>query len=246
MTSIVPARARGARAFTLIEILVVIGIIGILVAILLPALSKARDHAMSVQCTSNLREIFNATRMYANDWRDRFPGPKTTGECSFRMAPGLRTPNDPSARNEVYGLAAVLHGISPFDTVTDGDLPKPRYLDGRSSVWVCPAQTDRMKSFKNTYGFSVLKLIEENSLRSDGTVREFGWVTSLHRGRNPLQPWAFDNYTRLPGLSGIRGTWTGTGYSIPTDQQFKPHRKSGKKRTSNMVFLDGHVEQRDI
>src|SRR5262245_35160510 len=108
-------------AFTLVELLVVIGIIAVLVGILMPALSKARDSAQTLACLSNCRQLGNAFVMYANEHKNFLPYPTTSlGEqCLwFRCVdPYLGVKIDPSrvaGTGTLSGLNAATRGFAAY------------------------------------------------------------------------------------------------------------------------------------
>jgi prepilin-type N-terminal cleavage/methylation domain-containing protein/prepilin-type processing-associated H-X9-DG protein len=124
------------KAFTLIEILVVIGIIALLAAILFPVLSRARERARTTNCASNEKQIALSLIQYTQDNDRRFPPLNDTGTDGWSVVIGIREPNvfqcpseeqAPADGYTDYWLNSDLMGVSnvrvryPSNTILIGD-----------------------------------------------------------------------------------------------------------------------------
>ena len=231
---------RRAAAFTLDELLVVIGIIAVLLALLLPAMNKARESARGVACGSNLRQIGIGLLMYANENRQRLPfhadwGPPNVEDwIHWQPGPG-RDPNNltrTSAIAQYMGNFKVDVFRCPsddtghhtrFDTMGAGPL---RYefsysMNGRfASNW--PTPPPPLSAIPDASGKFVI--IEEDELSlDDGHYWPDGIRTNL------------ENYLASRHHRPRRRDY-GTWQSIPLES--RPDRNE----RGNVLFADGHVD----
>jgi prepilin-type N-terminal cleavage/methylation domain-containing protein/prepilin-type processing-associated H-X9-DG protein len=133
-----------ALAFTLIELLVVIAIIGILAAMLLPALSKAKNKAKRVNCVAALKQWGLAQVVYAADYRDGIPrdGMGANGTYPGNVVNGVQTghPTDPNAWfNLLPENVAEKTLLSYFNAPGGNPRAKMPFPGGKGKIWHCPS-----------------------------------------------------------------------------------------------------------
>jgi len=121
--------ARRQSAFTLVELLVVIGIIALLISILLPTLSSVRRQAATLQCSSNMKQIATAMMMYVQDNKGKLP------PCASDPVPGVWDagwwwPNELVRGGYVKGSGQNVYKKTPSTTAEK--------VFSKSSVFRCP------------------------------------------------------------------------------------------------------------
>jgi prepilin-type N-terminal cleavage/methylation domain-containing protein/prepilin-type processing-associated H-X9-DG protein len=201
--TLVELPAVSKRGFTLVELLVVIGIIALLISMLLPALNKARASAVTVQCAAKLRQIGNAFSLYENAY----------GGWSPAARPALpKTRNADGTLN--WGGAIDYPGwhsfLVPMLKRTNNS------LEDWSSLFECPVQADIGRPFHSDYtlqGFIdtnsgvKLKWGAQNWSPSNSSeywegssvwTRTAGKASHPHETARafdgPIETWAFSNF----------------------------------------------------
>ncbi len=225
-------RVRSMRGFTLIELLVVISVIALLIALLLPALSKARDAAQKLQSLSNLRQIGTATYGYLQDHDSRFPprhvktrdGTVYAGQAFWVGKKGLS-----GAYAQVGGDVRPLNRYLNMSS-EDGEMPVAHAPNDTATTFVSTAFVSHYDAHGASYTPNMRGVSDKTLLSADLGADGFQMSVRLEDVGSPSRMITiaeagvyFQGWVQLPRVTPEQFQWNGN----PDD--------------FNVAFADGHA-----
>jgi prepilin-type processing-associated H-X9-DG protein/prepilin-type N-terminal cleavage/methylation domain-containing protein len=247
-----PATGRHRWGFTLVELLVVIGIIALLIAILLPALSSARKQANTVKCASNLRQIGQAAMMYANENKGFIPRDYNPDDTNNQKDGQYSTGQYLFAEQFGPYLMKDFEKVGHTLTTRDRDiLLKPQFA--RMDVYQCPALDNPEQALDYcANGFQI-----SYPWIGGGRAQPTCNLTQIKRGSEILYlteinantaavPSGGPNNNPAP-FYGSHDFWLLEHVqSLGNERRIMMPDDTRHNKKINLLFIDGHVETRAV
>jgi prepilin-type N-terminal cleavage/methylation domain-containing protein/prepilin-type processing-associated H-X9-DG protein len=250
-----PPKARRILAFTLIELLVVIAIIAILAALLLPALSNAKDRAKTINCLSNLRQWGIGLQVHITDNGDMLPRDGTDDGGQYGVDTGAQTgPGSPFDDYAWFNVIPAVMADRPLSNYVAGStgnkelsLPFP---NGKGKIWHCPsAISDPNDTFLAGGSFGFFSYCMNIDLKATTPITgSYGKIPYPAMPKaatvpNPAATVLLTEQAFSPGhetyLPGGPNDWARNGI-FPCARSYRFSQRHSGNKGGNLVFIDGH------